>query len=118
MKLKVYFARPINLYNTPQDVRDIELLIKLGFEVMNPNKEELAERYKVEGMNVFFEAMNDCNVLAFRSFPDLKISAGVMKEIQRAIDINLPVIELPILTANRVLTVDDTRAYLMYIGNR
>ena len=117
-KLKVYYARPINLYNTPQDARDIELIEQLGLEVVNPNKEVLAERYKKEGMDVFLEAINDCNALAFRSFPDLKISAGVVKEIEKAQELKLPVFELPTITETRCLSVKDTRAYLGYLGQR
>lgn len=117
-KAKIYYARPINLYNSPQDKRDIELMQKLGFEVINPNKEELQEKYKKEGMTVFLQAVNDCDALAFRSFPDLSISAGVKKEIDQAIGLNKPVIELPTVTNKRTLTVEDTREYLRCIGSR
>lgn len=117
-KIKVYYARPINLYGTPQDKRDIELIEKLGFEIINPNKEILAERYKKEGMDVFLEAMKDADALAFRSFPDLSISSGVWKEINQAVEDNKMVIELPTLTTKRWLSVEDTRAYLSLLGNR
>jgi hypothetical protein len=100
------------------DKRDIELLVNLGFEVINPNKEALQERYKQEGMNVFYEALKDCDLVAFRSFPDLKIGAGVLGEIQKAQELGLLVIELPTLTSVRNLSVDDTRAYLGYLGQR
>lgn len=46
--MKVYYARPISIYNTKQDERDIQLLEAIGFEVNNPNKAELVERYKTE----------------------------------------------------------------------
>lgn len=116
--MKIYYARPINLYNSPQDGRDIELMQQLGFEVLNPNKAELKERYKTEGMDVFLQAVTDCDALAFRSFPDLSISAGVKKEIDRAIELGKPIIELPTITVKRVLSVDDTREYLRCIGVR
>lgn len=116
--MKIYYARPINLYNTPQDERDIQLMQSLGFEVVNPNKEELQIRYKTEGMDVFLQAVQDCDALAFRAFPDLKISAGVMKEIDKAIELEKPVFELPTITSRRVLTVEDTRNYLKYLGAR
>jgi adenylate cyclase class IV len=116
--MKIYYARPINLYNSAQDQRDIELMQRLGFEVLNPNKEKLQERYKTEGMDVFLQAVTDCDALAFRSFPDLSISAGVKKEIDKVIELNKPVIELPIITSNRVLSVEDTREYLRCIGAR
>lgn len=115
---RVYYARPINLYNTAQDKRDIETLSTLGFDVVNPNKEELQERYKVEGMDVFLVAVSDCDALAYRSFPDMKISAGVVKEVKHAMTLNIPVFELPTLTSDRLLSVDDTREYLRLLGHR
>lgn len=116
--MKVYYARPISLYNTPQDKRDLDLLGTLGFEVINPNKEALSARYAKEGMDVFLEAMTDCQALAFRSFQDLKIGAGVVKEIAKAVEMGVPVIELPTITESRKLGVDETRQYLSYLGNR
>ena len=116
--VKVYYARPISLYNTPQDQRDLTTLHQLGLEVINPNKEILAARYAKEGMDVFLEAMADCQALAFRSFPDLKIGAGVVKEIAKAVEMGVPVIELPTVTESRKLGVDETRQYLSYLGNR
>jgi hypothetical protein len=116
--MKAYYARPINLYNTEQDKRDIELIKKLGFELVNPNKEELQNRYKTEGMDVFLQAVSECGVVCFRSFPDMKISAGVKKEVDKGIELGLLIIELPTITDNRILSVDDTRAYLKYLGYR
>jgi hypothetical protein len=116
--MKVYYARPISLYKTAQDKRDIDLLQSLGFEILNPDKEALQERYKVEGMNVFLEAVKECDAIAFRAFPDGKLGAGVYKEILQAQEQNKPVIELPTITGGRVLSVDDTRAYLSYQGYR
>jgi hypothetical protein len=116
--MKIYYARPISLYNTAQDKRDIELMESLGFEVINPNKEALQERYKAEGMSVFLEAVKDCDSLAFRAFPDGMLGAGVMKEIQQAEELNKPVIELPTSTSKRILSVEDTRSYLSYSGHR
>lgn len=114
----MYYARPINLYNSAQDKRDIELLKSLGFDVINPNKEELQERYKAEGMDVFLAAVTDCDGVAFRAFPDSKIGAGVKKEIDKAVELGKAVIELPTITSDRILSVDDTRAYLGYLGYR
>lgn len=116
--MKAYYARPINLYNSEQDKRDIELIKNLGFDLVNPNKEELQQRYKQEGMDVFLQAVEDCNMLFFRSFPDLKISAGVKKEIDKAIICGLIVLELPTIIDGRILSVDDTRNYLKYLGYR
>jgi len=114
----VYYARPISHYNTDQDQRDLDTLQALGFEVVNPNTEVLQERYKKEGMDVFLNLIKSCDALAFRSFSDLKISAGVMKEINVAIDHGLLVIELPTLTWSRFLSVEETRNYLKDLGHK
>lgn len=116
--MKIYYARPISLYNTKQEDRDLLLLTQLSLQVVNPNKEELQQRYKSEGMDVFTAAVKDCDALAFRAFQDGKISAGVKKEIDAAIELGKPVIELPTITSRRVLSVDDTRQYLILLGHR
>ena len=116
--MKAYYARPINLYGTPQDARDIKTLETLGFEVVNPDKEELQKLYAKVGMNVYLDVVNYCDLVAFRSFPDGKISAGVAKEVEQALTTGKPVLELPTITEQRVLSVNDTRSYLSYLGNR
>jgi len=118
--MKFYFARPINLYNTPQDYRDLLTLAKLGLDIINPNKEELAQLYRKLGMNIFLDLIKseECDGVIFRSFPDGKISAGVWKEIQEAKAQNKIIIELPNLTSSRQLSVEDTREYLSLLGQR
>jgi len=37
MKRKIYYAHPLNIYNTAQEKRNIATLESLGFEVVNPN---------------------------------------------------------------------------------
>jgi hypothetical protein len=116
--MKVYYARPISLYNTKQDERDIQFLEALGFEVNNPNKAELVERYKTEGMEVYLQLARESDVVAFRAFQDGKIGAGVYKEVQEAYQAGKLVIELPTITSSRVLSVEDTREYLKLLGHR
>ena len=116
--MKAYFARPIHLYKTKQDERDILLIKNLGFEIVNPDKEELQRRYKKEGMAVFTKAVKDCELLIFRAMPDGKISAGVFKELKQAQADDKPVLELPTILESKVLSVEDTRTYLRLIGNR
>lgn len=116
--MKAYYARPISIYNTHQDTRDIDLITKLGFELVNPNKEELQQRYKNEGMDVFLNAVSDCQIIFFRSFQDLKISLGVKKEIDKGIELGLIILELPTILESRILSLEDTRNYLKYCGYR
>lgn len=115
---KIYFARPIHLYNSPQDVRDIKTLQDLGFEVIDPNTKENDTAYKLEGMVVFLRLIQQCDGVAFRSFPDGKISTGVFAEIREAIETDKMVIELPALISTRYLSVNDTREYLKLVGKR
>jgi hypothetical protein len=117
--MKIYFARPISQYGTFQDNRDIALLEKMGFEVINPAKtEDVKEDYKKRGMPAYTDSVATADALAFRSFIDLKIGAGVSAEINKAIELNLPVFELPTITQQRILSVEETREYLSYIGQR
>lgn len=116
--MKVYYARPISLYGTKQEERDKDTLAALGFEIIDPNKAELVERYKTEGMKVYLELVHQADLVAFRAFPDGSIGAGVMKEIREAEERDMPVIELPTILSNRVLSVNDTREYLKLMGHR
>ena len=43
--MKVYYAHPINYYNTAVEKKDIETLEKLGFEVFNPNQKWIEQGY-------------------------------------------------------------------------
>lgn len=115
---KVYFARPIHQYNSPQDKRDIELLEKMGYEVVDPNTKELSEKYKEEGMEAFYKVIENVDGLAFRAFPDMAIGAGVAGEIQKALDTGKWIVELPTVTSKRILSVGDTRVYLNLLGAR
>lgn len=116
--MKVYYAHPISLYNTPTEARDIETLLSLGLGVFNPNSKELDERYKVEGMAMFEALVKSCDGLAFRAFPEGQISAGVGKEIQWAQEAGLPIIELPVMLLGRTQTIGETREYLQNCGAR
>ena len=116
--MKIYYARPLTMYGTKQEARDLELLKALGFEVNDPNKSELQERYKTEGMEVFLQLARESDAVAFRAFQDGKIGAGVCGEVDEEIRMGKPVFELPTLTQNRRLSVEATREYLTYLGQR
>ncbi len=119
-KLKVYYAHPINLYNTPQEKRDIETLEALGFEVVNPNTDEHQKNYQAYKETVtysfdyFINIVKQCDAVAFRSFIDFKISSGVGEEIL----VGKIVIELPTLLTERILTVYETKERLKELGQR
>jgi hypothetical protein len=112
----------MDIYNTPQEERDINLLESLGFLVINPNTSLHQKRcmYKQydNPMDYFVELVSKCNALAFRAIPGLGIPAGVFKEIVQAKTQGLPVIELPNSIATRKLSIDATREYLKESGAR
>ena len=116
--MKIYYARPISLYNTKQEQRDLATFNLFGWGILNPNKEELQIKYAHQGMDVFLMAVSECDAVIFRAFQDGKISAGVQKEIDKAKELGKPVLELPTITSKRILSVDDTREYLRLLGHR
>lgn len=116
--MKIYFARPLSNYKSLQDLRDLELIQKLGFEIINPDKDEFTRLYKEKGFQIFNDAVKECDGLIFRSFVDGKIGSGVASEIQTAREEGLFILELPTITSNRILNIEDTREYLKLLGQR
>ena len=123
----IYYAHSMNIYDTPQEKRDIKILEDLGFKVINPNTKEISNGFKdwnirypnrEDYMDYFNNMVKECDTLAFRSFVDGTIPSGIVSEIQTALKSNMPVIELPILTSNRFLDSIETRLYLEYLGQR
>jgi hypothetical protein len=133
---KIYYAHSMSLYNTPQEQRDIKLLENLGFEVVNPNDQMIVsqvdsikawgndagktkDEVSAEIMDFFFKKIiPNCDALAYRSFIDHKIGAGVWGEINCAQVNKIPIIELPTLTVGRMLDISETRNYLKLLGER
>lgn len=91
--LTCYYAHPMQLYGTPQETKDVQLLESLGFHVINPNVPE----YKTKDMAYFCDLAAKADLVAFRSLPDGKISPGVALELKRA----RQVLELPNDTERR-----------------
>lgn len=121
---KIYYAHSMHIYNTPQEERDVTLLKDLGFEILNPNTEQVQKDFNKmrdtvpDNMNFFENLVEQCDAVAFRPLMDGSIPAGVGREIQRAHDIGLPIIELPNLLSTRFLSVADTRMCLSLNGQR
>lgn len=130
---KVYYAHFMGLYNTPQEQRDVKLLEELGFDVINPNCEEVQNhvelwkkrcgdnyesRYHEIFDDVFYERIRRCQVFAFRAMPDGRILGGVALELAEAIKHHKLIIELPSLMPSRAISKDDTIQYLKEIGQR
>lgn len=123
-KKRCYFSRPRPFYKTSQDKKDIELLESMGYEVIDPAVRSLAissppEEVAIIGRMAKYKFLvKGCDVLAFRSFPDLKIGAGVLKEIVWAEESDIPVFELPTDTGGRALSVEETRKYISKMGGK
>jgi hypothetical protein len=121
---RIYYAHCMNIYDTPQEERDVLILQDMGFEVVNPNNEDTqaeVKRLKDEGrecMEYFERVIATCDHLAFRALPGGFIPAGVAHEIAHALETDMIVIELPTFSLRRVMTVDETRQYLMEQGER
>lgn len=136
--MKIYYAHCKSIYNTPQELRDIQLLQALGYEVLNPNSPHIQEEcnkikssinpyycysnftsYKRdEVMKYFTDLVLQCGVLAFRALPDGKIPSGVSQEIDVMRKANRPVIELPVHVGLREMSLEQTRFYLTEVGER
>lgn len=114
----VYYAHCKAIYNTPQEERDIELLHKLGFRVLNPSAKDYDANWQEFGMDFANTLVKQCHALVFRALPDGSIPAGVATEIAIANDMNIPIFELPSFHLRRILDVDETRQYLRETGQR
>jgi uncharacterized small protein (DUF1192 family) len=139
--MKVYYAHCMAIYDTPQERRDFNTLVLLGFEVVNPNSPEINERCDAlrteirhwnanadadaspdyfrdagkEVMDTIFKPLVEfCDAVVFRALPDGSIPAGVARELEWA---KGPVLELP-GGIRRFLTVAETRQYLHEVGQR
>jgi len=120
-KLRVYYAHSKAIYHKPQEKRDIILLNDLGFDVINPsdeNHERLCKAWPDGAMAYFEHVVKDCQLLAFRAHADGNIGAGVVCEIDWAIEAGMPIIELPSRMLQRRLSLAQTREYLAEVGER
>ncbi len=124
--LRIYYAHSLSIYDTQQEIRDIDTLEGLGFYVVNPNSREVQEgvnKWKQENgddatMKYFDNILDTCDAIAFRPHPDGKIGSGVWYEVQYIREQRKPVVELPNLFSYRVLSKEDTREYLRVSGQR
>lgn len=116
--MRCYYAHPITSYGTKEEEDDVASLTKAGFEVLNPNSAENEEKYKAQGMQLFLDLVDTCDVLAFRPFDDGMLPAGVYKELARAYDTGKPVFEIDPWIGERVLSVDETRVRLKMLGRK
>lgn len=124
-KLRCYYAHTTTSYGSTIERKDVELLERLGFEVINPNQEKYAlgcamyaGKYGKDKVIDYFKVIitHDCDMVAFRSLPNGKISSGIAAEIAYARQINLPIIELPCSLDIRFMDYPETKQYLIELG--
>ena len=124
-KTKVYFAHPINTYDTILEKFFLEYFSKYSdIEIVNPNGPEHQEGYKNEGMEYFKKLVQSCDKLYAFGFGDNTIGAGIAKEMDWMFEKGGTVIFLPFFSTyeeqtvskcNRqfeVLSVEETRSKL------
>ncbi len=122
--MKIYYAHAKLIYGKPQETRDISTLKVLGFDVLNPNEEQyqhgcvLHPEYETNPMRYWEELMESCDAVAFRALPGGSIAKGVGTEVKRALELGMPVIELPSFCLREFVGLEDTRQYFREAGQR
>ncbi|XAI97365.1 hypothetical protein [Leptolyngbya phage Lbo-JY46] len=125
--MRVYYAHFMGIYNTPQEERDIKTLEALGLEVLNPNTPDIQKEvdlwknilnYMDMFEEVFLKRVRSCDVFAFRGLPNGRIPGGVAMELKAAKEAGRIIIELPCSTISRSMDGEETREYLMDMGQR
>lgn len=113
-----YYAHPITDYDEQIEYQDMTQLLRMGFDVVNPNQRCIELEYKEKGMSVFLGMIDNCEAVAFRGFRDGTIPAGVAKEVEHGITHNKLIFELGSFSTTRVLSVERTRAKLKELGRK
>ncbi len=110
----VYYAHPISMYDSVLESTDIAFLTRVGLKVVNPAKlsEFVEPMNSTDRMNYFYRLVRRCDCLAFRSFVDGKIGAGVQFEIGSMETKGGMIFELRPPVVHRALTIKDTKKRL------
>lgn len=84
MNNRLYFAHPVSDYNTPFEIRCLDLLRNdfPGHEIVNPNTPEHHEAYKQRGMPYFYELVLTCSTLVGVPYRDGEWGMGVWCEAE------------------------------------
>jgi hypothetical protein len=122
----IYYAHTMLSYDSTIEAADVELLQRLGFQVINPGENHHQERLNTyidafgeqRQMGYFMRLIEECDALAFRALSDGTILSGIAKEIEKAQEMGIPVIELPCRIRQRSLDYPETKEFLYEIGFR
>lgn len=136
MVQRVYFGRPLNVYDTPLDIKLTAFIQKVfsGWEIEDPNQEKHREGYQHwmektgRGMNYYFqEVLPQMDSGVFLSFPDGKFGAGVYSEAECLFKLDKliwKISPLVVMSTMRnmseleVLSVEETRRRIYVDGKR
>jgi len=85
-KPKLYFAHPINVYNTELEAELLAVITDMfgeTYAILNPNGPEHDAGYKAKGMKYFLEdVVPECEACVLLAFRDGKIGKGVYAEAE------------------------------------
>jgi hypothetical protein len=79
---KIFFAHPKNTFGTGIEHRALHALYTDGWDVLNPADHQAG--YAEKGMAHFLELVGECEAIAYMSFEDGALGAGVAREILEA----------------------------------
>lgn len=111
----VYYAHPISMYDSALESTDIAFLTRAGLKVVNPAvlSKFVEPMNSTDRMNYFYRLVGRCDCLAFRSFPDGRIGAGVQFEIGSMEAKGGMIFEIRPPVIHRALSVKDTKERLL-----
>ncbi|QYO75664.1 hypothetical protein [Devosia salina] len=111
-------SRPTALYDSAADIHGYAVLLSAGYSIVDPNLPLHQLGYRASGMAWFLSLIEDeADALAYMTYPDGSVGAGVAREILEAHLHGLPVFrivdrelvpetEMP----SRILSIAQTRA--------
>jgi len=97
--MKLYFAHPVNVYDTPLEGAMLRLIANRfpGAKIINPNTAECARMYREmkvstggthadhKGMDIFYKMLEDLDGCVSMPFLDCRMGLGVAGETQKTV---------------------------------
>lgn len=112
----VYYAHCMKSYYTGLERKDIAVLERMGFKVINPSNPIYEPGWEEKGMDFAKELIDQCDLFAFRREVNGKIAYGVAIELDIATSKGMDIIELPNEISNR-MSRKETRDHVLSGGS-
>lgn len=123
MGKRLYFAHPVNVYNTPLEQAMLTLIAHCfpGYEIVNPNTPEYQRAYEKvkatsggthgahKGMVVFYEILEGLSECVSMPFLDGRMGLGVAGETQKTVKSGKTAW---LITPSRQLTAEDLDSFV------